>query len=334
MHTTPLVSVVICAYTENRWELLCGAVRSVRNQTVPADQIIVVIDHNDFLFRRAAADERFSGVTLVPNSGPAGLSGARNSGVAGATGEVIAFLDDDAAAAPDWLALLLDPYADPRVIGVGGRIDAVWPRQRPARLAPELDWVVGCTYRGMPTTAAPVRNMIGANMSFHRRVFDEVGGFRVGMGRTATQPLGCEETELCIRATAILPNSRIMYEPAAAVDHHVSADRVTRRYVIARAKAEGVSKADVSAQAGAGAALHTERRYVASTLPRAVVRGVAESARARDTAGLRRAAMIVTVLTVTAAHYGRRRIRLALNNNRRDDGPLAIAAQQAGSTTP
>jgi hypothetical protein len=312
---------------------MCGAVESVRKQTVPADQIIVVVDHNDVLFRRAAADERFAGLTLVENTGPAGLSGARNSGVAQASGEVIAFLDDDAAAAPNWLELLLAAYADPRVIGVGGRIDAVWPEHRPTRLAPELDWIVGCTYRGMPTTAAPVRNMIGANMSFHRRVFDQVGGFRVGMGRTADRPLGCEETELCIRATAVLPNSRIVYEPAAAVNHHVSADRTTRGYMIARAKAEGVSKADVSAQAGAGPALHTERRYVASTLPRAVVRGVAESVRTRDSAGLRRAAMIVAVLTVTAGHYGRHRIRLALNNNHHDDTPLAITGP-ARSTMP
>jgi glucosyl-dolichyl phosphate glucuronosyltransferase len=318
MTTTPMVSVVICAYTEHRWDLLCGAVESVRKQTVAAGKIVVVIDHNDALLRRAEADERFAGVALVPNSGTSGLSGARNSGIALADGEIVAFLDDDAAAAVDWLELLLGPYVDPRVVGVGGRIDAVWPAARPALLAPELDWIVGCTYRGMPTTTTAVRNMIGANMSFRRRVFDEVGGFRVGIGRTADLLLGCEETELCIRATGALPGVRIVYEPAAAVNHHVSADRTTRRYILARAKAEGQSKAEVARQTGADRALDTERHYVRSTLPRAVARGVVEAFRTRDTSGLYQAVMIIAVVAVTVANYGRRRIRLAFNNSHRD----------------
>jgi GT2 family glycosyltransferase len=308
-----MVSVVICAYTERRWDLLCGSVESVRKQTVAAGEIIVVIDHNDALLLRADADERFAGVVLIPNSGPSGLSGARNSGIAVANGEIVAFLDDDAAAAVDWLELLQAPYADEQVIGVGGRIDAVWPTERPAVLPPELDWVVGCTYQGMPTTTTDVRNMIGANMSFRRTVFDDVGVFRVGIGRTADLPLGCEETELCIRATGALPGSRIVYEPAAAVNHHVSADRTNRRYVLARAKAEGQSKAEVARQTGADRALHTERQYLRSTLPRAVAQGVVEAVRTRDTRGLTQAVMIIAVVAVTAANYGRRRIRLAFN---------------------
>jgi glucosyl-dolichyl phosphate glucuronosyltransferase len=318
--TTPTVSVVICAYTERRWDLLCGAVESVRKQTVAAGEIVVVVDHNDALLGRAEVDARFAGVVLVPNSGPSGLSGARNSGIARAAGEVVAFLDDDAAAAVDWLELLLGPYADARVVGVGGRIDAVWPAERPAMLAPELDWIVGCTYRGMPTTTTAVRNMIGANMSFRRRVFEEVGEFRVGIGRTADLLLGCEETELCIRATGALPGSRIVYEPAAAVHHHVSADRTTRRYILARARAEGQSKAEVARQTGADRALRTERQYVRSTLPRAVVRGVVETFRTHDTSGVRQAVMIIAVVAATTATYGRRRIRLAFNNSHREAG--------------
>lgn len=60
--------------------------------------------------------------------------------------------------------------------------------------------LVGCTYRGMPKVATEVRNFIGANMSFLAEVPNRVGGFKAALGRQDAVPLGCEETELCIRS--------------------------------------------------------------------------------------------------------------------------------------
>src|SRR5262245_42192067 len=99
---TAAISVIICAYTEERWLDLVAAVQSVQSQTVPAHEIIVVIDHNPTLWQRAQA--ALPGVSVIENSGPRGLSGTRNSGIALAEGNVIAFMDEDAMAAPDWLA--------------------------------------------------------------------------------------------------------------------------------------------------------------------------------------------------------------------------------------
>lgn len=304
----PSVSVVICAYTQRRWDLLCRSVDSVLAQTLPADQIIVVVDHNDDLFRRAATDRRFAAVTVLRHTGPPGLSGARNRGVAESTGEIVAFLDDDASAADGWLSALLTGYQDPQVIGVGGRIEPVWPRRRPALLCPELDWLVGCTYRGMPMTGTEIRNMIGANMSFRRWIFDAIGGFRTDIGRTAAAPLGGEETELCIRAGAAT-GGRFRYAADAVVAHHVAQDRTGWRYLLRRAWAEGLSKAAVSRRAGARVALRVERRYVSAVLPGAVARNVVHSIRWRDPSGLRAATMIVLVLAVTATGYARGRLR-------------------------
>jgi glycosyltransferase involved in cell wall biosynthesis len=117
----PTVSVVVCAYTMARWHLLGRALESVRSQTVPAVEILLVVDHCPELLARA---EELPGVRVFANVGPRGLSGARNTGVAAARGEVVAFLDDDAMAAPDWLEHLLRPYDDPGVVGVGGRVVA------------------------------------------------------------------------------------------------------------------------------------------------------------------------------------------------------------------
>jgi len=103
----PLVSVVICAYTEARWDDLLAAIDSVRRQRdrVPLE-IVVVIDHNPALLERIRAMD--SDVRLTENVEAQGLSGARNSGVRIATGDIVAFLDDDAMADPGWLEALVD----------------------------------------------------------------------------------------------------------------------------------------------------------------------------------------------------------------------------------
>ena len=123
---TLTTSVVICAYTEARWEQLCQAVSSVQAQRRPVDEIIVVIDHNDALLARARV--AFSTATVLPNASTQGLSGARNTGIDASTGDIVCFLDDDAAAEEDWSTHLLAPYADRRVLGVGG---AATPPGRP-----------------------------------------------------------------------------------------------------------------------------------------------------------------------------------------------------------
>src|SRR5205085_69247 len=84
---------------------------------------------------------------------------------------------------------LLPAYANLEVIGVGGTVEPLWLHGRPPWFPPEFDWVVGCTYCGMPEVAGPVRNLIGCNMSFRREVFEGVGGFRSGIGRIGTYPL-------------------------------------------------------------------------------------------------------------------------------------------------
>jgi glucosyl-dolichyl phosphate glucuronosyltransferase len=297
----PRASVVICAYADERWDQLADAVRSAGAQTLAPYERIVVVDHNPALLARVRA--HLTDVVAIENRGHRGLSGARNEGVSAARGDVIAFLDDDAVAEPDWLERLLEPYEHPDVMGVGGTIQPLWPDDRPAILAPEFDWVVGCTYRGMPTKRAAVRNVIGANMSFRRTVLADVGAFETGLGRVGNHPLGCEETELCIRARQARPSARIVFEPSARVQHHVSPERVTWRYFRSRCYAEGLSKVEVTRHTGAHDGLSSERAHVLNTLPRAVARDVAAAARRRDARSLLRAATIVAGLAITVSGY-------------------------------
>jgi GT2 family glycosyltransferase len=299
------ISVVICAYTERRWDDLLAAIASVQLQSSPPCEVIVIVDHNDDLLRRLGAHA--SGVNVLASTGSRGLAGARNTGVAVATGAIVAFIDDDAVADADWLKYLGAAYAQADVLGVGGAIEPAWQHGRPAWFPTEFDWVVGCTYRGMPEFAGPVRNLIGANMSLRREVFDVVGGFNEGIGRMGAVPLGCEETELCIRAGSRWPGRTFLYEPQARVQHKVPGERGRWSYFRARCYGEGLSKAAVSRLAGATRGLESERAYVRRTLPTGVVRGLKDGMGA-DRSGLRRAGAIIVGLTTTTAGYARGRL--------------------------
>jgi len=206
-------------------------------------------------------------------------------------------------AEPDWLERLVGPYGDPRIMGVGGVIAPLWLTRRPPWFPEEFNWVIGCSYRGLPQTTAPVRNLIGTNMSFRKEILDTIGGFRSGMGRVGTRPLGCEETEFCIRASEHWPEKRWLYEPLAAVRHRVPSSRASWDYFRARCFAEGISKASVSGYVGQREGLATERDYAVRALPLGVLHGVLDALVRRDRAGLAKAGAIVVGFALATAGY-------------------------------
>jgi len=320
-----VITVVICAYTTKRWDRLQAAVESVERQSVPA-QIVIVIDHNDELYERCIG--RWPEHRVVENRFAKGLSGGRNTGVTEATGDVIAFLDDDATARQGWLEAIDAAFEnDASIGGVGGRVEPDWESAPPEWLPPEFWWVVGCSYVGLPDRAAEVRNPIGANMAFGRAVFEKVGGFREEIGRIGTIPLGCEETELSIRAR--VAGFSIWYVPEAIVDHWVPDERATPGYFARRCYAEGLSKAVVSGLAGRADGLQAERKYVAETLPsaaRTAMRHIGRGPRRVDGAG--RLAALVGGVAAAGAGYARGTV-----GYRRRSDPLGPAPALQGDHT-
>ena len=318
------LTVIVCSYTMERWPDLTAAVESLRAQEHAVDEILVVIDHCDELASRAVRD--LAGVRVVANEHERGLSGARNTGVEKAGGDIVAFLDDDATADPGWTAQLLTAYQNPAVLGVGGHVEPRWRAPRPDWFPREFQWVVGCSYRGQPTRTTAVRNFIGANMSFRRSALTQSGGFRADLGRVGRHPAGCEETELCIRVSRQRPDTVLLHEPAAVVRHSVPAERTTWNYFRRRCFAEGVSKAAVTEYCGQGDALSSERSYVGSTIPSGFA---AALLRGRP----RTAATLIggVLLTVSGYVSGRAAITRA---RLRERSTAAGAAALAGSAAP
>lgn len=295
-------TAVICCYTEERWDQILEAVDSLRTQGHPPGEIVVVVDHNPGLLERLR--HALPGdVVVVPNADAPGLSGGRNTALRVARCQLVAFLDDDAVADPRWLLHLTAHFDDATVMGAGGRVTPIWDAPRPPWFPPEFDWVVGCTYEGTPGVLAEVRNPFGGAMVLRRDAAVWAGGYRTDLGRVGKHPLGCEETELCIRLRNRRPGTKFLFDPEAEIHHHVPAPRCSWRYFRQRCYAEGLSKAVVSRVAQGGPALDTERAYVRHTLPRGLRAGIAAGVRG-DRAGFQRAGAIVVALTWTVAGFG------------------------------
>lgn len=296
---TTNVSVVIPAWSTAREAFLERCLRSLHSQTVAPREVIVVVDHNPEL--RARIARRWPDIVTLESVGSRGASNARNTGTFAASGECVAFLDDDAYATPTWLERLSAAYATAGVVGVGGPLEPLWPEARPWWFPQEFDWVVGCTYRGLPRERSPVRNLIGANMSFRRETLLEIGGERQGFGRIGSNPIACEETELCIRIRRRWPEAELLFEPDARAIHQVTPERTQVSYFVRRCVAEGRGKAIISSLVGHGSGLASERRYTTRTLPSGVVRNL--GAVARDPRAVGRATMIVVGFALTASGF-------------------------------
>jgi len=286
-------SVVVSTHDLARWNELREVLGALERQTRPPEEVIVVVDQNPALLTRVQSE--LPRTLAVANDRVPGLGGARNTGLAKSTGAIVAFVDDDAIPEADWLEHLLEGYDDPRVAGVGGAIEPRWQPRRPPWFPAEFDWVVGCSYTGLPTRASFVRNLIGCNMSFRREVLEQAGGFRLGYG--------CDETELCIRLSQRDPEARLLYQPAARVHHLVTSSRLGWRRFISRCYFEGGSKAVVARLVGAREGLSSERAYTYRVLPRAIRRGLARWALHGEFAGVASSLTVIAGLAATTAGF-------------------------------
>lgn len=301
------VSLVVCVYLEARLPLLRDLLLSVDAGTRVPDQTIVVVDRNHHL--ETLLRREFEGRPIEIVSSPAGgLSAARNVGWKAATSEWVAFVDDDALVATDWLSALAGTAAGGGGDIVGGRIDPIWAGGRaPTWYTERIGWIVGCSFRGLPRKPARVRSVIGCNMLIRRRLLDRLGGFSEGLGREGGSLIGSEETEFCIRAG--LDGTTVLYVPGSLAWQVVPRSRQRLGYAWRRAWGEGRSKARIASLHGP--VLDVEATYAGELLSEAADR-FAGGATRRDRAELTRASMLMTVLATTGLAYALERARSAV----------------------
>jgi len=140
------VSVIICGYTMERLEVFTAAIDSVLAQTHRPLEVVIVIDGDPTLHERIVT--RYGddlSVRIALNDENRGISYSRTRGAELATGEVVAFIDDDAVAEPTWIAEHVRVYETQEVIGVAGVVEPRWLEGQPPFFPAEFYWLVGCT---------------------------------------------------------------------------------------------------------------------------------------------------------------------------------------------
>jgi glucosyl-dolichyl phosphate glucuronosyltransferase len=294
-------SVIICAGRPDRWDLLKQAVQSARRQTVAPAQIVVCVDHNPELFKLASYEwESEPPVRVIENRFDGRQGSARNSAVEVATAEIVAFLDDDARAEPDWLSRLDSTYASaPEVQAVGGGPRPRYEVQRPQWFPFEFDWVFGCAYRGLPTERARTGRLIGASMSARRAAVLKVGGFHSDEH---------DDMDLSHRVIATYGPDSVVYDPAIQVSHFVTRERLSWSYFWRRCFYVNRSKVfafnDMAEAGNLSADLAFARHAILRALPRYLLDPAGR--------GWSRAAALTAGLALAGLGSLAGRIRLAL----------------------
>ena len=283
-------TVVIATHDMKRWSQLKSAVESLLSDTDLPGGVVISVDQNRQLYEKIRAT--WPQITTVLNSERRGVSTTRNIGTGSVQTPFIVFLDDDVQVYRGWLSRLLEPFADPTVVGTGGGVVAGWEKGRPSWFPAEFDWVVGASYRGMPVSRSVIRNVWAENMAVRTQVFQAVGGFRSDFGKVGDRS-NPEDTDLCIRMAASSPTASWIYVPDAIVEHHVPASRAKLSYFLRRNYLEGCGKLEMARLLGSQEKLQSERDYLRRTLPLGISAGLWAVVRHGDISGLLKAGAIV-----------------------------------------
>mgnify|MGYP006283344455 CR=1 FL=1 len=219
------------------------AAESVLNQSYGDTELVVVVDGTKEVYDRVVEDYgNHKDVTVHCNEKNVGLLESRNTGAKLASGDVVAFVDDDAVPGEEWIAELVRGYEEQDALAVGGKMVGDWVAGKPSFLPEEFYWLVGVTHRGFADGPGWVRNTFGSNISFDRDVFLDLGGFDTDIGgRQGDANLQGGETELCARLAEEY-REKVWYNPNAKVAHKVFGYRTEPLWLMDRAFWQGYSK--------------------------------------------------------------------------------------------
>lgn len=234
------VSVVVPTYSLDRYEDFCECVDALLSQTYEDVEVVAIVDGNETVYERATDDYgEEPKVVIYANHEEAGPLSRANMGAIQASGDVVAFTDDDAVPAEDWVEKLVDAYERHDAIAVGGRIEPEWVAGKAEYIPEEFYFLIGATHRGFPEEEGEVRNTFGANLAFDRDVYLKLGGIKLG-GISPSSVQG-RETEFCSRLRRTYGEG-VIYTPEAVVSHKIYDYRTEPRWLVERAFWQGYSK--------------------------------------------------------------------------------------------
>lgn len=240
---SPLISVVICAFSLKRFDMTIDCIHSIFNNTYKNHEIVLVIDGNHELKQRMDLElKENKDVMIIENEKNEGPSISRNRGVEYAKGCIVAFIDDDAFATRNWLENIVKDFSEyPEIFAVGGKLLPSYEIGA-KKLPEELLWLVGGTYKGHPENRQLIRNVFTGNMAVKRYIFKDIN-FEIMIDKKENNlSHQLEDTLFCIR----LNNRKfgtVLYDPEIIAYHHIPNERLKIRSIVKRAFDEGILKA-------------------------------------------------------------------------------------------
>ncbi len=240
LYSNPAISVIVCTY--NRVEYISLCIDSLLSQTFK-DYEIVVIDNNSSDGTLELIKNNYHGKIKIINESNQGLSFARNCGLKNASGDIVAYIDDDAIADKDWLAAIYDTFTNyPEAACVGGRIFVKWIVEKPEWWIPELDEIFNNQDYGKDTRYLNYPQFpFGTNISFKKNVILEFGGFNTNLGRIGNKSSSGEEQYLCFQLYQ--DKHKLVYNPKIFVHHLAYQSRLTKESLLVRYSESGASHA-------------------------------------------------------------------------------------------
>jgi glycosyltransferase involved in cell wall biosynthesis len=268
--------ITVCICTHDRPGYVRDCLEGLRRQTVGDEQFdILVVDSTSTgevptELARLVSDLRNARLLRV---GEPGVSMARNAGAWEADGDYIAYIDDDAIPAPDWIERILEAIGetDPPPALIGGRILPHWEAPLPSWWPPSLRGalsIIELEGQGEYRSASlpPGFEPYGANMVVHALPLLAIGGFGRQSGRFGTALLSDEEVQLAWRLQDAGHSAR--YDSRIVVRHQIQAARLTPAWLLSRLYWQGVSTVRTRRLLGRPGAVWQElpRRLVVAAL--------------------------------------------------------------------
>ncbi|MFC6988723.1 glucosyl-dolichyl phosphate glucuronosyltransferase [Haloplanus sp. GCM10025708] len=236
------VSVVVCTYSLDRYEVFTETVESVLEQTYDPLEVVVVVDGNEAVCQCVENDfGDEENVVVHCNDENRGISYSRTKGAEIASGDVVAMIDDDATAEPDWIERLVQTYEETDAVAVGGKVEPDWQVEKPDFFPEEFYWLVGCDERGFGEHGEELRNTYGSNISYERDVFLSVGGYDENTGRKGDRHIQAHEAPVCVRIEKEYGKG-VVYNTNAVVHHKLFDYRADPFWLISRSFWQGYSK--------------------------------------------------------------------------------------------
>lgn len=240
------ISIIISTYSPNRYNDLINLLESIKLQTYDNIETIVVVDEDIKLYDniKSFIFDRYKNAKTVFNPENRGLSYSRNIGILNATGDIVAFTDDDAIADSKWAETIAETFDKDDIGAVTGDVIPIWEYEDMSWFPKELYWMISCSYIMTPNCKCEIERGFGTNMSFKKSMIDNVGMFNTDLGIKGNSWVGGEDTDMFLRTKDI--GKKVIFDPNIKILHKIYAHRISMWNIIRRAFNGGISLAAMS----------------------------------------------------------------------------------------